>query len=114
MRHGALLYLSVAEARQIMATIGSAPLADRADTIRQLYAPSPFKDEKGRERCPVNSGRVDAATAAWARIFGIEGGWLKHDASGFLQWTSLGRSVYAASEDGTFTEAKTGQGAFAF
>ena len=106
--------ITLADAREIMAATGSGDPGDRLQVLRQLSAPSPYKDEKGRERCPVNSGGCDPATAAWARIFGIEGGWLKRDAGGFLQWTALGRDVYGADQDLTFTEAATGQGAFAF
>ena len=107
-------HITVADAREVMAAIGGADPGDRLQVLRRLSPPSPYKDDKGHDRCPVNSGGCDPATAAWARIFGIEGGWLRHDAGGFLQWTVLGRDMYGADDELTFTEAATGQGAFAF
>jgi hypothetical protein len=108
-------HISVAEARTIMGAIGYGEPADRLAVLRQLSAPSPCSSDKGTVRWPVNSGRdMDAVSRAWARIFGIEAAWLKHDAAGFLQWTPLGRDAYAAGDAATFTEQETGQGAFAF
>jgi len=108
-------HISVAEARTIMGEIGCAEPAERLCVLRRLAAPSACSSEKGKVRWPVNSGTdLDTPSRAWSRIFGIEAGWLKHDAAGFLQWTELGRDAYAAADDMTFTEQKTGQGAFAF
>jgi hypothetical protein len=40
-------------------------------------------------------------------IFGIEDGWFRHDRSGFLQWSTLGRERYAAGDSATYTEAES-------
>jgi hypothetical protein len=108
-------HITTSEARIIMGEIGYAEPAERLPILRQLSEPSACASEKGTVRWPINNGGgMDAGSRAWSRIFGIEAGWLKHDAAGFLQWTTLGRDAYAAGDDLTFTQQKTGQGAFAF
>lgn len=98
-----------------MNAIGSSEPADRRSVLRQLGAPASCNSDGGKVRWPVNSGsNSDPDSWAWARIVGIEAGWLKHDAAGFLQWTVQGRDAYAAGDAATFTEQTTGQGAFAF
>ncbi len=111
--HGAG-YLTTKDARQLMSAIGAAEPADRIGTLLGFAVPQVCREEKGVERWPINTGpRRSSAVEAWGYIFGIEGGWFKHDRAGFLGWTQAGRDRYAAGAESTYTE-RSGQGAFAF
>jgi hypothetical protein len=105
--------LSVTDARKVMAAIGSAEPADIIPTFLAVSRPGPVKQDSGVEHWPVNdSGRDDAS--AWLRIIGLERGWFDYDRSGHIFWTQAGRDRYAGGVRSSYTEAKTGQGAFAF
>lgn len=108
-------YLSIADARAIMAELGATEPTNRAATIRELAQPSPCNPEgkKGGEHWPINGKASSAEDTAWSFIFGIEDGWFKYDRSGHLNWSQKGRDRYAAGDAATFIE-KTGQAAFAF
>lgn len=106
-------YITIAEARTIMREVGATEPEDRGATIRAFRTPMPCRQEKGSEHWPINHGPISAEEEAWGMIFGIEDGWFRHDRSGHLQWSELGRQRYAAGDADTFTEAG-GQGAFAF
>jgi hypothetical protein len=105
--------LSLSDARKVMAAIGSREPADITSTLLAVSRPSPVKQDSGVENWPINdSGRDDAS--AWLRIIGLERGWFDYDRSGHLAWTLVGRDRYAGGGSPAYTEAKTGQGAFAF
>lgn len=106
-------YITTAEARAIMCEVGATEPDDRGATVRAFSRPTACRQENGSEHWPINHGRICAEDVAWGMIFGIEDGWFRHDRSGYLQWSELGRQRYAAGNDDTFTEA-SGQGAFAF
>jgi hypothetical protein len=106
-------YITTAEARTIMREIGVSEPGGRSAIVRSFSAPSPCRQDKGSVHWPINTGRQCAEDVAWGMIFGIEDGWFRHDRSGFLQWSELGRERYAAGESATYTQA-SGQTAFAF
>lgn len=108
-------HISTASAREILKTIGSVEPIDKAAILQGFLKPSPCQPDKGPERWPVNQNHQDKHFApAWGMVFGIEGGWFKHDRSGHLQWTELGRAKFKAGGEITFIENNTGQGAFSF
>jgi hypothetical protein len=116
-QEGGLGALSVSNARKVMAAIGSREPADITPTLLAVMRPGPVKQDSGVEHWPVNdSGRDDAS--AWLRIIGLERGWFDYERSGHMFWTQVGRDRYAGGGGGggrfSYTEAKTGQGAFAF
>lgn len=106
-------YLTVREARALLAWLRADEPANRAASVRELGTPDVCRDDKGNERYPVNSGGADSTAEAWAYVHGIEDGWLIYDRAGFLQWSELGRARYAARDDGPVIDA-SGQSAFAF
>lgn len=106
-------YITTAEARTIMREIGVSEPGDRGAIIRSFSAPSVCRQDKGAEHWPINTGRQCAGHVAWGLITGIEDGWFRHDRSGHLQWSELGRERYAAGDSATYTQA-SGQTAFAF
>jgi len=106
-------YISIAEARKVMSTLGANEPAERSATIRAFSAPSVCRQDKGSEHWPINTVRLSAEVEAWGMIFGIEDGWFRYDRAGFLQWSELGRERYAAGDSATYMQA-SGQSAFAF
>jgi len=105
--------ITVAIARKVMAELKISSPADAATLLCKLQSPSEQNCE-GRISWPVNSGRTTRAERAWAKILGLEAGWLKHDSSGHIGWTELGRARYAQGPTAVFVETANGQGAFAF
>jgi hypothetical protein len=111
---GSTGYLTTKDARQLMTAIGSAEPSGRTGVLLDFAAPQVCRQEKGVERWPINTGRRRASDVeAWGYIFGIEGGWFRHDRAGFLGWTQEGRDRYAVGDKSTYAESG-GQGAFAF
>lgn len=106
-------YITTAEARAIMREMGATDPDDRSAAIRAFSKPTVCRQESGREHWPINRGPMCAEDEAWGMIIGIEDGWFRHDRSGYLQWSELGRERYAAGDSATYTEA-SGQAAFAF
>jgi hypothetical protein len=106
-------YITTTEAHEIMREVGATEPDERGAIIRAFSAPTVCRQDKGSERWPINTGRMCAEDVAWGFIFGIENGWFRHDRSGHLQWSELGRERYAAGDSVTYTEA-SGQAAFAF
>ena len=105
--------LSVSDARQVMAAIGSPEPADITAALLAVTKPCPVRPDSGPDYWPINdSGHDDAS--AWLRIIGLERGWFDYDRSGRLTWTQAGRDRYAGGGRSSYTEAKTGQCAFAF
>ncbi|ALR23157.1 hypothetical protein [Sphingobium baderi] len=106
-------YITTAEAREIMREVGATEPDERSAAILAFSAPSPCRQDTGSEHWPINHGRLCAEDVAWGMIHGIEDGWFRHDRSGHLQWSELGRERYAAGDSAIYTEA-SGQAAFAF
>ncbi|MCV9967701.1 hypothetical protein OIU34_38425 [Pararhizobium sp. BT-229] len=106
-------YISTAEAREIVSAVGAREPDERGATIRAFSTPSLCRQDKGSEHWPINHGHLTAEDVVWGFIFGIEDGWFRHDRSGFLQWSELGRERYAAGDSTTYMQA-SGQAAFAF
>ncbi len=106
-------YITIAQARAMLAAIGADELRDRRQGILSLLPPSPCKPEGQAAYWPINHPPMPANTLAWAIVHGIEDGWFAHDRSGFLHWTATGRDRYAAGDSDSFTEA-SGQAAFTF
>lgn len=105
-------YLSIPEARAIMAAIDAPEAAERCGLLA-FSRPMPCQPGKAPAHWPINHPALPANDVAWAMIHGIESGWFAHDRAGFLHWTDAGRDRYSAGEAETFVTA-TGQGAFAF
>ena len=106
-------YMTTAEARTIMREIGATEPEDRSAIMRLFSEPKICRQDNASEHWPINHGRQCAEDVAWGFIIGIEDGWFKHDRSGYLQWSQLGRDRYAAGDSVSFTES-SGQNAFAF
>lgn len=106
-------YITTAEARAIMREMGATEPGDHGAIILAFSHPMICRQDNGSEHWPINSGPRCAEDLAWGFILGIEQGWFKHDRSGHLQWSQLGRNRYAAGHGATFTES-SGQTAFAF
>lgn len=106
-------HINTVEGREIMREMGATEPGDRSALIRNFSAPSPCRQDSGREHWPINHGHLCAEDRAWGMIYGIEDGWFGYDRSGYLQWSQRGRDLYEAGDGETFTTA-SGQGAFAF
>ncbi len=106
-------YITTGEARTIMHEMGATEPEDRSAIMRQFSEPKICRQDNASEHWPINHGRQCAEDVAWGFIIGIEDGWFKHDRSGYLQWSQLGRDRYAAGDSVSFTES-SGQNAFAF
>ena len=105
-------YLSVSEARAVLAAIDAAEPADRCGLLA-FSRPSPCQPGNGPAHWPINHPALAANAVAWALIHGIESRWFAHDRAGFLHWTEAGRERFAAGDASTFISS-SGQGAFAF
>lgn len=106
-------YINTAEAREIMREMSATEPYDRRTLMSWFSKPQICRQENGAEHWPINGGSRCAEDLAWGFIIGIEDGWFKHDRSGYLQWSQLGRDRYAAGDSASFTES-SGQTAFAF
>lgn len=106
-------YITTVEARAIMREMGATDPDDRSAAIRAFSKPTVCRQENGSDHWPINRGPMCAEDEAWGMIVGIEDGWFRHDRSGYLQWSQLGRDRYAAGDSASFTET-SGQTAFAF
>lgn len=106
-------YITTAEGREIMREMGATEPDDRSAAVRAFSKPAICRQDNDSEHWPINRGPMCAEDEAWGMIIGIEDGWFRHDRSGHLQWSQLGRDRYAAGDGQTFTSA-SGQGAFAF
>lgn len=106
-------HINTAEAREIMREMGATEPDDAGALLRNFSEPHMCRQDNGSEHWPINSGPHCAEDLAWGFIIGIEHGWFRHDRSGHLQWSQLGRDRYAAGDGQTFIAA-SGQGAFAF
>lgn len=105
-------YLSLSEARAVMAAIDAPEPAGRCGLLA-FSKPSPCQPGNSPAHWPINHQALPANAVAWALIHGIESGWFTHDRAGFLQWTEAGRERFAAGDASTFVSG-SGQGAFAF
>lgn len=105
--------ITAADARKVMAAIGSREPADVTPTLLAASAPSAVTQDSGVANWPINDG-VRGEAGAWLRIIGLERGWFDYDRSGHIAWTPAGRDRYAGGGRTSYTETKTGQGAFAF
>lgn len=105
-------YLSVSEARAIMAAIDAPEPAARYGLLA-FSRPWPCQTGNGPAHWPINHPALAAHDVAWALIHGIESRWFAHDRAGFLHWTEAGRERFAAGGASTFVSS-SGQGAFAF
>lgn len=106
-------YITTAEARAIMREMGATEPDDRRAIMRAFSEPQICRQDNASEHWPINGGPRCAEDLAWGFIIGIEDGWFKHDRSGYLQWSQVGRDRYAAGDSASFTES-SGQAAFAF
>jgi len=108
-------YLTAKDARALLNANGSVEPTDRLGLLHYFAPPLLCRQDSGRDRWPINETvSMDAASAAWGRVLGIECGWFAYDRAGFLVWKAKGRDLFAAGPNSTFIEVATGQGAFAF
>jgi hypothetical protein len=108
--------LSVPDAKTMLAALKAPEPPDRLGTLQLLMRPSVCQPEKGAAYWPLNSHSRDEAAAgveAWGRVIGIDAGWFSYNRQGFLNWSPLGREVYARGPSSTHVEPG-GQGAFSF
>jgi hypothetical protein len=86
-------HLTVAEAQEILRTVGAALPTD-GSVIEALRAVdlTEFKGENGKPQRAINWSAAPRLARAWARIAGIERGWFKAGRSGFLKWTDKAKA----------------------
>lgn len=106
-------HITTADARAIMREMGATEPYDRKTLMSWFSQPMICRPDNGSAYWPINGGPRCAEDLAWGFIIGIEDGWFRHDRSGHLQWSQLGRDRYAAGDSASFTES-SGQAAFAF
>src|SRR3546814_12331540 len=91
-----------------MREMGATEPGDHVAIILAFSQPMICRQDNGSEHWPINSVARCAEDLAWGFILGIEQGWFKHDRSGHLQWSQLGRDRYAAGH-GRSEERRVGK-----
>lgn len=106
--------LTVQTARTILGMIGAAEPTDGVQLLCKFAKPLSLTDEDKVVRWPINGReRMTGDEQAWAFLIGLERGWFAYKGQ-HLEWTQMGRDLYAAGPDALFIQSEGGQTAFAF
>lgn len=106
--------ITVLTARTILGMIGAAEPTDAIQLLCKFAKPLSLTADDKVVRWPINGReRMTGAEQAWAFLIGLERGWFAYK-GGHLEWTQMGRDLYAAGPDALFIQSEGGQTAFAF